>query len=53
MNEDRRPFFIEKIIMDNKSKWDAMERMMDKWTFIGSFTFILCFNIAYWFTALM
>ena len=45
---------VEKITNhNNKLDWDAIERNMDKWTFIGSLTFILIFNIAYWFTALM
>ena len=40
---------VEKMNHDNiKSNWDAIERRMDKWTFIGSLTFILIFNIIYW-----
>ena len=38
---------------DYKSNWDAIERKIDKWTFVGSLTFILIFTIVYWFTALM
>ena len=37
----------------NKAKWDETERVVDKWTFIGSLTFIITFNLVYWFTALM
>ena len=38
---------------NNKLNWDEMERRIDKWTFISSSTFILIFNIVYWFTALV
>ena len=47
-------FLKEKLCNDEKkSRWDAAEKMMDKWTFIGSLTFIICFNLFYWCTALM
>ena len=38
---------------DSTSDLDVIERRIDKWTCIGSFTFILIFNITYWFNALM
>ena len=45
---------LNKTINDiNKAKWDETERVVDKWTFIASLTFIITFNLIYWFTALM
>ena len=35
-----------------KLHWDATEKLVDKWTFICSLTFIICFNLVYWITAL-
>ena len=41
---------VDKTINDlNKAKWDETERVVDKWTFIGSLTFIITFNLVYWF----
>ena len=37
---------------NDKSNWDKIEKRMDKWTFFGSFTFIVIFNIIYWLSAL-
>ena len=33
--------------------WDVIERIVDKWTFMGTLAFILIFNIIYWFSTLM
>ena len=47
-------FFLENKIIDNKkSRWDSIEKMMDKWTFISSLSFIIIFNMIYWFNALL
>ena len=37
----------------DKSDWEKIEKRMDKWTFVGSFTFVLVFNTVYWLIAFM
>ena len=47
-------FFLENKNIDNKiSRWDSIERIMDKWTFFSSISFIIIFNMIYWFNALL
>ena len=44
---------MEKTTNKTKSDWDVIENNMDKWTFLVAFTFIVTFNIFYWFLTLM
>ena len=47
------PYLVKSGRDDSNSNLDVIERRIDKWTCIGSFTFILIFNTTYWFNALM
>ena len=44
---------MEKTINETKLDWNIIEKTMDKWTFMVALTFIVTFNIFYWFLALM
>ena len=44
---------MEKTAKEIKLDWNIIEKNMDKWTFMVAFTFIVTFNIFYWFLTLM
>ena len=41
------------VISNDKSNWEKIEKRMDKWTFVGSFTFVVIFNTVYWLIAFL
>ena len=47
-NENKQIYPKESNGQENVFDVDKMAKVMDKWTFIVSLTFIVCFDIMYW-----
>ena len=46
-------WLMVKTTNESKSNWNIVERIVDKWTFVGALAFIMIFNIIYWVLTLM